>query len=734
MDYVPSISAPTGYIPPSKNVVSNPPPVIEYHPSSFSQAKALHNQLPKMSTGYQPRVTGYVTQPSQDNGLAKLVTDLSLPKSELLKFDGDAKNYHSFITNFMLHIGNKVSDPSMKLSYLLQYCEGKVKELIKNCVLMSPDQGYATALDLLKRHFGQNHVVARSYIDGLTKGPPIKPYDVDGLVKFAQEAVNCHLVVGSLNFTNDMDSQDTLCRIIDRLPNHLQTDWIKKAAEIIQKGREPRFSDVCNFIEHRAMIADSVYGRRYAARSKYNEKSAQQHIEHSKPRLSTMATEVSNPVSAVQPENIKQLSSSDNFVFSTTSTQVSNKSVCSYCKQQQHFINKCPKFLSLSYEKRFEFVKENRLCFKCLNFGHKSSDCKVDIKCFKCDRRHNVLLHNDNHQETKQDSQENTVVKSRYKEPDNVQTSAAVNATSVSRSTVYLGIIPVTLKNNDTQVQTYALLDSGSNTSLLKREIYDVLKLQGTPTSYSLQTINNNKSVGQQYKTSFAMLDTRKRQEIQVQALTVDNISVSLNSLPQESDIKKWKHFQGIDIPQIDAKQVGLLIGTDCPSMFWTLEERRGELNEPYARLTLLGWTIIGPAENEDKDEHQVNFIQTHSIQVRKTPKHKENASKRKSSKNLVFKKSYPSYCGLKGDCTIKSNLKLKSVNAVKLQEHYSLNSAPLNYLQYCDFVFSKLEDMLCQYFISPHMGGIFERTVRSVKDTYKSLVQQAMTDNNWKL
>ena len=47
--------------------------------------------------------------------------------------------------------------------------------------------------------------------------------------------------------------------------------------------------------------------------------------------------------------------------------------------------------------------------------------------------------------------------------------------------------------------------------------------------------------------------------------------------------------------PEQTSKEVLLLIGLDVPEVFWSLEERRGKPDEPYAVRTVLGWSLLGP-------------------------------------------------------------------------------------------------------------------------------------------
>ena len=91
--------------------------------------------------------------------LAKAINRLSitnevvmLPKSEILKFDGSARNFQRFLTSFDMNIDCKSISDSAKLNYLIKYCEGKARELIEDCIMfIDPEKGYSEAQALLKK-------------------------------------------------------------------------------------------------------------------------------------------------------------------------------------------------------------------------------------------------------------------------------------------------------------------------------------------------------------------------------------------------------------------------------------------------------------------------------------------------------------------------------------------------------------------------------------------------------
>ena len=67
---------------------------------------------------------------------------LYMPKREFLCFDGDSSKDPRFIKNFELNLESTIEDDNVRLSYLIQYCTGKAKEAMENCVILPGAEGY----------------------------------------------------------------------------------------------------------------------------------------------------------------------------------------------------------------------------------------------------------------------------------------------------------------------------------------------------------------------------------------------------------------------------------------------------------------------------------------------------------------------------------------------------------------------------------------------------------------
>ena len=102
---------------------------------------------------------------------------------------------------------------------------------------------------------------------------------------------------------------------------------------------------------------------------------------------------------------------------------------------------------------------------------------------------------------------------------------------------------------------------------------------------------------------------------------TRHKISLGLAGLVSDMDLKSWKHFKGIHIPEIECTEVHLIIGNDVPQALIPMEVRAGNAGEPYAVRTICGWTINGPLDGTRLPSVTSYYIDTDSQlnqQVRK--------------------------------------------------------------------------------------------------------------------
>ena len=149
----------------------------------------------------------------------------------------------------------------------------------------------------------------------------------------------------------------------------------------------------------------------------------------------------------------------------TTSLESLSEIVCCACGAP-HQLTGYSTFLRMSSSNGWKLMARSKLCFSCLSSGHPAAVCRNKVKCAANEYRetYQKLLHNDGGESS------HTTVNgsSRWRKP------------SVNR--VRLGEVPVRVIGSSGARATYALPDSGSNSSLVDT---DIAKLGYKPSSVS---------------------------------------------------------------------------------------------------------------------------------------------------------------------------------------------------------------------------------------------------------
>ncbi len=101
--------------------------------------------------------------------LVKQQQQIHLPSKDIQKFTGDPLTYKSFIRSFehtIEHtIEHKTDNEKDKLYYIEQYTAGEPQELVRTCEYMPSSRGFKEVKRLLQRHYGDELIIARAYIN-----------------------------------------------------------------------------------------------------------------------------------------------------------------------------------------------------------------------------------------------------------------------------------------------------------------------------------------------------------------------------------------------------------------------------------------------------------------------------------------------------------------------------------------------------------------------------------------
>ncbi|XP_077967672.1 uncharacterized protein LOC144421939 [Styela clava] len=174
-----------------------------------------------------------------------------------------------------------------------------------------------------------------------------------------------------------------------------------------------------------------------------------------------------------------------------------------------------------------------------------------------------------------------------------------------------LNIVPVKICANRREIETYAFLDEGYTACLCDERLLDLLKLRGKKTQFSLTTVNAVPTSQDGFAVDFTVKSLDGRESVDLpHVLTVDRLPVKANEA--QFDVQSHAHLKGLKIPTLSCKDVMLMIGVNVPKVFWTMDERRGKHNEPSAKKSILGWSLVGPALFYERNSD----VHIHCVQV----------------------------------------------------------------------------------------------------------------------
>ena len=267
--------------------------------------------------------------------------------------------------------------------------------------------------------------------------------------------------------------------------------------------------------------------------------------------------------------------------FSTLTTRVNGNREptrplvnCPVCSQA-HKVEDCPDFKRLDVDQRAQCAKEKNLCFRCLSSSeHRAKECSVRRGCGVdgCLKRHHPLIHG----------------------AAPVFVGAAV--VGCSSPTVLLQIVPLLVETPKGDiVHTYALLDSGSQATLIK--LADEVGLEGSKEVLTLGTINSKEVSKPSRKVSFSVKaasnDSAAKSILIPEAWTAPQLNLPKQRITH-SVMQTWPHVADLEIPDVDSEYVTVLLGANVLEAILQREVRRGPPVQPAAVRTAFGWTLTG--------------------------------------------------------------------------------------------------------------------------------------------
>lgn len=164
---------------------------------------------------------------------------------------------------------------------------------------------------------------------------------------------------------------------------------------------------------------------------------------------------------------------------------------------------------------------------------------------------------------------------------------------------VMLKVVKVHLHNAERSLEAFAVLDDGSERTIILPPAVQHLHLTKEPETLPLRTVRYDVVHLQGASVSFEISsahnpDTRYKIH---HAFTAEELGLSEHSYPVKALVRKYSHLQGLPLSPVDRVRPVVLIGSDFPHLLVpTQPVRFGPPGGPLAVCTSFGWALQSPA------------------------------------------------------------------------------------------------------------------------------------------
>lgn len=275
---------------------------------------------------------------------------------------------------------------------------------------------------------------------------------------------------------------------------------------------------------------------------------------------------VSKPVHIEEPK--KAANKMKGFVSNVETIgplQMTSSKSCRICNGSCQKPWRCEFFLGKNVNQRCNLVKEKKLCFSCLGSGHTSKDCTRPYQCGidGCQRTHNKVLHN----------------KTEIKRQNNI---ALTTVRSTHRTN--LRILPLIISHNGWEIKTFALLDNGSQSTLISASLVNRLNIVGVSNPIILQWPNGD--ISTEDDSQIVNINVRgtfdgAKTYTLIDAQTAKKLYLLRQTINREELVAKWPYLQ--DIESFENVCPEILIGENNCLLIATRELLHDVQNTPIA-------------------------------------------------------------------------------------------------------------------------------------------------------
>ncbi|XP_042069251.1 uncharacterized protein LOC121812105 [Haplochromis burtoni] len=441
------------------------------------------------------------------------------------------------------------SSELFRYQVLLDHLHLEEAKLIADAYLHSATP-FSDTMNALNDRLGQPHQLALRRIAAVMDSPDIRRGDAAAFERFSLHIQSLVGMLKTLGPDGEVELQcgSHVARLLSKLPSEQRADF--RRCMYNHSGQAYTLDDLATWLKYESWCQD------------YD-------------GLPTPAITREKPDVRPSRRSVAVLHSGESSPRSlgTTPNKARQQPYCAFCDNRAHHLSQCQEVIKLSREQLTDWIKTNKRCWRCAR-SHQAAQCTLKKPCSLCQGRHLQVLHDVNSKSLKPHGP----VSAPPREGEN-PTGVLYLDRPTESGQVLLKVVPVILHHNGKTLSTHAVLDDGSERTMLLPTAAQKLDLQGIPETLPLRTI---------------------RQDVQTLYGSCVSFEISPgaeHSYPVESLQRKYRHLRGLPLQSFKKVKPLLLIGSDHPQLITPTEAvRLGPPGGPAAMRTRLGWTLQGPS------------------------------------------------------------------------------------------------------------------------------------------
>lgn len=481
-----------------------------------------------------------------------------------------------------------------KYQVLMDHLKLEEAKLIADAYLNSPTP-YTDTMRALYDRFGQPHQLALKKIASVLEAPEIKRGDSAAFQRFSLQIQSLVGLLKTLGPEGEIELNcgSHVARLLTKLPAEQRADF--RRHRFRQPGTLHTLHDLSEWLSYESWcLSFDCQVTTKPSRER----------QFPRPDLRTRSTvtvlhgleEPSKSVPATKPSFGKK--------------KPLGKAHCAYCESEDHYLSQCSEVAKLSQDQLKEWIQANKRCWRCAR-NHQAAQCTLKKPCHICQGKHLLALHEINVRPKKSNEEA-------ARKEESCLTNSASDSLYLDRpeasNRVMLKVVPVLLHHEGRTINTFALLDDGSERSMLLPAAAKSLGIKGTPEDLPLRTVRQDIQVLHGRNISFHVSPaTNPKVSYKIDgAFTASRLSLAQHTYPIEQLQKKHKHLRGLPIPALKDAKPSLLIGSDQSHLITPIEPvRLGSPGGPAAVHTRLGWTLQGPVRSMGRPVNSVQCLFT---------------------------------------------------------------------------------------------------------------------------